>query len=75
MKVCSKCNIEQELGEFYKRLKSPDGLQCVCKTCLKEYQEDNKDHIKEYQANYNAENNEKLKQYKVEYRRAGRDKR
>lgn len=73
MKSCSKCKVEKELSEFYKLTSSPDGLQYMCKTCLREYQEDKKEHIKEYQANYNKENNEKLKQYKVEYRRAKKE--
>lgn len=33
MKECQKCKIVQEVSNFYKRTRSKDGLQCICKTC------------------------------------------
>ena len=36
-KVCTKCGRELPLSEFNKFKISNDGLQCWCKSCLKEY--------------------------------------
>lgn len=38
MKECTKCHRTLPESEFYKKSGSPDGLQYVCKDCLKEYQ-------------------------------------
>lgn len=38
-KFCSKGNHWVEITEFAKRAASPDGLQTVCKTCMKVYQQ------------------------------------
>ncbi len=35
MKRCSKCKVEQEKSEFYKRKTNKDGLRYWCKTCDK----------------------------------------
>lgn len=35
-KICSKCNIEKDIDEFYKRKSSKDGRTAQCKNCLKE---------------------------------------
>lgn len=40
-KVCSKCNNEKSVVDFYKRSTSKDGLQSNCKACKTNY---NKDH-------------------------------
>ena len=53
MKKCSKCEIEKELSEFYKKNTAKDGLRSECKECTKLYQEENKDRIKEYRDSYN----------------------
>lgn len=36
-KVCSKCNQELELSEFYKDKDKYDGYKTICKTCYAEY--------------------------------------
>ena len=34
MKVCTKCKIEKELGEFYNESRVKDGKKAECKYCL-----------------------------------------
>lgn len=36
MKACTKCNTQQELSEFSKQSKAPDGLAYWCKRCYSE---------------------------------------
>lgn len=33
MRVCSKCNLEKEEGDFYKDDYGSDGLKRICKIC------------------------------------------
>jgi hypothetical protein len=33
MKLCAVCKVQKPLGEFYKRLSSPDGYRSDCKKC------------------------------------------
>lgn len=33
MKICTKCNVEKELSEFYKDKSKKDGLSSSCKEC------------------------------------------
>ena len=49
----SKCEIEKELSEFYRKKATKDGFRSECKECAKLYQEENKDRIKEYRDSYN----------------------
>ena len=32
-KICSKCNIDKDLGEFHKDKSRKDGLRSACKEC------------------------------------------
>lgn len=43
-KVCSKCKVEKSPTEFYKDKRTKDGLQYNCKTCLKSYFEEKREH-------------------------------
>ena len=60
MKKCSKCNIEKELTEFYKRKDSKDGYRADCKKCKNEiskiYSENNYDKIIEIKRKYYLNN-------------------
>jgi len=71
MKICSKCGLEKDISEFYKRKDSIDGYHGVCKECNKKYREENKEHIKEYNKEYNKkwyeENKEHIKEQRKEY--------
>jgi hypothetical protein len=70
MKVFSKCKEEKELSLFSKQKKGKNGLRSYCKSCEKEYRENNKEKIKEYFQN----NKEKHKEYCKEYRENNKEK-
>ena len=38
MKLCTKCGVEKDLGEFGRRKLSADGRQSWCRDCRREYQ-------------------------------------
>jgi hypothetical protein len=64
MKKCSKCEVEKESIDFYKKKTMKDGLRSECKECSKLYQLENKDRIKQYQSNrYN--NIKETESYKI----------
>ena len=63
MKTCTKCKIEKEVTEFSKQKKTKDGLTYACKPCRKEYDETNKERIKEYRKEYYKNNKEREKEY------------
>ena len=69
-KVCSKCGVEKELGEFYKHKKGKFGLQSKCKICsaneMKEWRAKNKEKVKEYLKEYYEQNKEKLTEQRRE---------
>ena len=59
-KVCSKCNKEKEICEFYKRKESKDGYRSDCKCCFNErvleYRKNNKEKIKQRSKDYFQKN-------------------
>lgn len=59
MKICSKCNKNKSKQEFPKQSKCKDGLNYWCKSCYKEYRDDNKDRIKSINALWQRNNPEK----------------
>jgi hypothetical protein len=70
MKRCSKCNIEKELDEFYKRKDSKDGYRTDCKECrdniVKIYQEKNYDKVSEIKRKYYLNNkNDAIERTKI----------
>jgi len=76
MKKCSKCEIEKELSEFYKKNTAKDGLRSECKECNYHYSKkykikyylNNKESIKE---NFDKE---KFKIYMDQYRKSNIEK-
>ena len=74
MKLCKKCGLEKERTEFYKHIRSLDGLDSSCKDCKKIYQKNNSNHIKEQKKQYTIENKEKLKDYKSKYKKENPEK-
>ena len=63
MKKCNKCNIEKLITEFNKLKTAKDGLQYMCRSCQKDYREDNKENHKQYLIN----NKEHIEKVRVEY--------
>ena len=78
MKICNICKIEKDEACFYKRTASKDGLSLKCKSCCKkydkQYQQDNKEHIKEQKKQYSQDNKETLKEYIKQWRETNKDK-
>jgi hypothetical protein len=85
MKICTKCNIEKPLTDFYKMKRGKYGVSSICKLCTnahyKEYYEANKDKAKAYrEANkdkikeYREANKDKLKEWGEKYRKTNKDK-
>jgi hypothetical protein len=84
-KFCVHCKLEKPKEEFHKNKSKIDGLQPVCKVCVKEYYqkyyEKNKEKAKEYyeknkeknKENY-EKNKEKNKEYKKEYYQKNKEK-
>ena len=77
-KMCSKCNEEKDIAEFYKNRKSRDGLYCYCKTCAKKknknYYNNNKNQIIERTSKYYEENKDDLKGRMMIYRKENPEK-
>ena len=62
-KFCGHCKMEKDLIEFYKNKYEIDGLRAICKVCVKEYNDKNKEKAKEYY----EKNKEKAKEYNQKY--------
>lgn len=72
MIICTKCKIEKEEEEFYKKkLKNGVGINTRCKKCLagigKKYKDSNREKRKEYQKKYFQENKKNIYGYKKGY--------
>lgn len=67
-KVCPKCKVEKLNTDFHKCKKNKDGLYYSCKQCRKEYAEENKDNIINYNKNYYISNLDYQLKRKKEYR-------
>ena len=70
-KVCTKCGIEKELGEFNKTNKVKCGVRGNCRECQKteskKYRLENKEKIKSYNDKWNKENQDYYKKYFERY--------
>lgn len=61
-KRCTKCHIEQAYCEFYIYIK-PNGDNAhrpSCKSCQKQYKQDNIEHFQQYKREYDEKNKDKL---------------
>ena len=62
MKTCTKCSSTKLLDDFYKRNRSPDGREAMCKVCRLEHNRKwhsaNKDRHRELTQKWYAENKE-----------------
>jgi len=86
MKTCTKCKIEKDFTKFSKQKKTKDGLTYTCKSCSKEYRENNKERrnaqSKEYRENnkerskeYYLANKERIKEQRKEYYKNNKERR
>ena len=67
-KVCYKCKTEQPNEQFGRLQSSKDGLRYDCRTCRKEYREENRDTINVKLKEYYSSNKEVLLSRHKEYR-------
>ena len=72
-KVCTKCNLDKPFKEYHKKKTGKYGLQPKCKACknqhIKEWREENKEHLKEYNKEYREANSEYKKEYNNQYQK------
>ena len=62
-KICTKCKQIKQVIYFYKSKTTSDGYQYRCKSCAKEYRNQNKDKISEYNNKYRKQNMNKISDY------------
>lgn len=74
MKICTKCKTEKQYEEFSKNSRSKTGLQPKCKSCNKQYYENNISKIKVKQKEHHNKNKEEINLKRREYRRLNKDK-
>lgn len=81
-KICTKCGQEKSVDDFSKDKRTPDGLVCHCKDCIKNYKhqwhldnrERTKEHDKEVKKEYRKTNVEKIKKQSKEYYKRNKEK-
>ena len=69
IKYCYVCNAWKPFNEFaqLKNGSQKDGLQSMCKECKRLYQQNNAEHIAEYQKEYAIKNQQQLFDYRKKY--------
>ena len=79
MKQCSKCKQSKPLTEFSKDKTKCTGYRSECKSCVKEYYQNNKEKIKEHRQKnqekikeYYQANKDKIKEHQKEYQKNNR---
>lgn len=73
MKKCNKCKIEKPLSEFSKDKNRKDGLQPRCKSCNREYREQNRERIREADREYRERNRERIREAEREWYQNNRE--
>jgi predicted GIY-YIG superfamily endonuclease len=63
MKQCTKCSELKPFEMFAKGKANKDGLQCQCKQCHKQHQQDKKEHYKQYMKEYLSISENKKRHY------------
>lgn len=67
MKLCTKCRELKDESDFSKNKTVKDGLNCICKACMKEYRVINKNKIRENDKEYYQLKKNNLLEYSKEY--------
>ena len=71
--MCPHCKVVKSIEKFGSRKSSKDGMQYLCKECLKKQREKNKDNVAVSNKLYRKKNKKKIAAYKKEW--AKRNKR
>jgi len=74
MKNCIKCKIKKDKIEFSKNQSQKDGLNNICRSCKKEYNNKNKQHNTEINKQWRLDNLEKKKEYDKKWRCENKEK-
>lgn len=69
-RICTKCKEEKDISNFSKKYKTKSGIQKyqnICKSCVSEYDKNNKKDRNEYYREYYIENKDSILEYKKVY--------
>ena len=73
MKICTICNNEKVINEYYKSKQGKNGIYSQCKECYKErarqWNKNNKEKVRIQNKKYRIKNIEKIKELSKEYRK------
>ena len=72
-KVCSKCGIEKDVGEFHRNKSKKDGLSGECKVCVKAWRDANLEAVKAGQKAWREANPEAAKANNKAWRETNRE--
>ena len=64
MKTCTKCGETKPFAEFHKQTSKKDGYRSQCKSCRKQYRQENREAIRERDRRYHQENKEAVNERK-----------
>lgn len=75
MKICTKCKTEKPITKeyFHKNKNKKDGFMDICKTCKKEYYQNNREYFVSRTSKYRKENKEHCLEVRAEYRKENKD--
>lgn len=73
-KVCSRCKREKNKNEFHKNRKCKDGVNSVCKSCVKNNYLNNKEAYKKRDSKWRLNNKKKRVGYVYSWRKDNRKK-
>ena len=72
MKICTKCGVEKSPCEFNKQKRAKDGLHCICKLCIREYDkqryQDHKEQYEQYHQDHKEQRNKYNKQWREDHK-------
>ena len=72
-KFCNKCKKTKNFLDFHKDRTHKDGLRSLCKSCIRQYQHQNKEQIFKKTKEYRKNNKEKIRETKRKYRERNRE--
>jgi hypothetical protein len=77
-KVCSRCELEKSVSEYYSDKNKKDGLCTMCKPCKKlgnkKWREANKEQLLKIKKQYREVNKEKIAKHHKQYREVNKEK-
>ena len=66
-KICTKCEIEKPVSEFFRNKQHKSGFRSHCKDCVRKYYEKDKEKIKKRAKEYAKNNKERVIEQRREY--------